>query len=313
MDFPDGSMPVGEEMGQSAASRLHTAVMAEEVVALARALNPLTVVDATVGTGGHAEALLRATNAHVLGIDRDAEALETAAQRLREFDSRVTLHRANFSELPAVLDQCRRPWVNLILADLGMSSFALDDKSRGFSFKHDGPLDMRMDQRQALSAHSVVNEEAEEELARLLLEHGEEHAARRIARAIVQARRRRPIATTGELRGVVESAVGSGRRGGIHPATRTFQALRIAVNREMESLTGLLEHGPSRLAAGGRMIMIAYHSLEDRPIKRRFRALAAGGGFVLVTRKALRPGAEEAANNRRARSARLRCLERAAQ
>jgi 16S rRNA (cytosine1402-N4)-methyltransferase len=312
MDLQGRMMRVSEEMGQSAASRLHTAVMAEEVVALASALNPLTVVDATIGTGGHAEVLLRATDAHVLGIDRDAQALAMAAERLREFGSRLTLQQADFGELPAVLDQCGMPCVNVIVADLGMSSFALDDKSRGFSFQHDGPLDMRMDQRQALSAHGVVNEEAEEELARLLLEYGEEHAARRIARAIVQARRRRPIATTGELRGVVESTVGSGRRGGIHPATRTFQALRIAVNHEIESLTALLEHGPARLAAGGRIITIAYHSLEDRPIKRSFRALAAGGGFVAVTRKALRPSAGEAALNRRARSARLRCLERAA-
>jgi len=304
---------VSEEMGQSAASRLHIAVMVEEVVALVRALNPMTVVDATVGTGGHAEALLLATDAHLLGIDRDAEALAAAADRLSGFGERVTLRQADFRDLPEVLDQSGMPFVNVVLADLGMNSFALDDGSRGFSFQHDGPLDMRMDQRQALSAHSLVNEEAEEELARVLLEYGEEHAARRIARAIVQARRRRPIATTGELRGVVESAVGSGRRGGIHPATRTFQALRIAVNREIESLAALLKHGPERLGAGGRMITIAYHSLEDRPIKQRFRGLAAGGGFAAVTRKALRPSAAEAASNRRARSARLRCIERAVQ
>jgi len=306
-------MRVCEEMGQSAASRLHTAVMVDEVVALVRALNPMTVVDATIGTGGHAEALLHATGAHLLGIDRDADALAAAAERLSGFGGRVTLRQADFRGLPEVLDQSGISFVNVVLADLGMSSFALDDGSRGFSFQHDGPLDMRMDQRQALSAHSLVNEEAEEELARLLLDYGEEHAARRIARAIVQARRRRPIATTGELRGVVESAVGSGRRGGIHPATRTFQALRIAVNGEVESLAALLEHGPARLGAGGRMITIAYHSLEDRPIKQRFRELAAGGGFVAVTRKALRPSPEEAARNRRARSARLRCIERASQ
>jgi 16S rRNA (cytosine1402-N4)-methyltransferase len=287
--------------------------MVEEVVALVRALNPMTVVDATVGTGGHAEALLQATEANLLGIDRDAQALAAAAERLSGFGGRVTLRQADFRDLPAALDQCGIPFVNVVLADLGMSSFALDDGSRGFSFQHDGPLDMRMDQRQALSANSLVNEEVEEELARLLLEYGEEHAARRIARAIVQARRRRPITTTGELRGVVESAVGSGRRGGIHPATRTFQALRIAVNGEIQSLAALLAHGPERLGAGGRMITIAYHSLEDRPIKQRFRGLAAGGGFVAVTRKALRPSAAEAGRNRRARSARLRCIERTVQ
>ncbi|HEX4208992.1 MAG TPA: 16S rRNA (cytosine(1402)-N(4))-methyltransferase RsmH [Candidatus Binataceae bacterium] len=306
-------MRVCEEMGQGAASRLHVAVMVDEVVALVRALNPTTVVDATIGTGGHAEAVLRATGAKLLGIDRDAQALDAAAERLSEFGGRVTLKQADFGQLAEVLDQSGMPFVNVVLADLGMSSFALDDGSRGFSFQHDGPLDMRMDQRQALSAHSLVNEEVEEELARLLLVYGEEHAARRIARAIVQARRRRPITTTGELRGVVESAVGSGRRGGIHPATRTFQALRIAVNGELESLAALLEHGPARLGAGGRMITIAYHSLEDRPIKQRFRALARGGGFIAITRKALRPAVAEAGRNRRARSARLRCIERVAQ
>jgi len=306
-------MRLAEEKGQSAASRQHVAVMVDEVVGLVRALNPLTIVDVTVGMGGHAAALLRATDAHLLGIDRDATALAAAAANLAEFGPRVTLRQADFSGFDAVLDQCGIPCAGAIIADLGMSSFALDDAERGFSFRLDGPLDMRMDRRQPLRAYDIVNEETEAELARIIHEYGEEHAARRIARAIVEARRRRPIETTGELRGLIESVLGRNRRGGIHPATRTFQALRIAVNHELESLAALLDRGPARLSVGGRMIVLAYHSLEDRPVKQRFRELVRGGGFAAVTRKAMRPTEEEAAHNPRARSARLRCIERVAQ
>jgi 16S rRNA (cytosine1402-N4)-methyltransferase len=202
--------------------------------------------------------------------------------------------------------------VGAIVADLGMSSFALNDADRGFSFRLDGPLDMRMDRGQQLRAYDVVNEETEAELARIIHEYGEEHASRRIARAIVEARRRRPLETTGELSGLVENVLGR-RRGGIHPATRTFQALRIAVNRELESLDALLDRGPARLRKGGRMIVLAYHSLEDRPVKQRFRELVRDGSFTAVTRKAMRPGEAESAENPRARSARLRCIERVVQ
>jgi 16S rRNA (cytosine1402-N4)-methyltransferase len=305
-------MRLDEEKSLGAASRQHVAVMADEVVALVRAAKPMIVVDVTVGTGGHSERLLEATDAHLLGIDRDGDALSLAARRLARFQSRVTLRQADFRELGAVLEQCGIPCVGAIVADLGMSSFALDDPSRGFSFRTGGPLDMRMDQRQPLRACDILNEESEAELARIIHEYGEERASRRIARAIVEARRRRPLETTDDLRGIVERIVG-GRHSGINPATRTFQALRIAVNREMESLASLLADAPGRLAAGGRMIVLAYHSLEDRPVKEAFRELVRAGGFTAVTRKAMRPSAEEAARNRRARSARLRCIERSAQ
>jgi 16S rRNA (cytosine1402-N4)-methyltransferase len=305
-------MRLDEEKGLGAANRQHVAVMADEVVAFVRAARPMIVVDATVGTGGHSERLLEATDAHLLGIDRDADALGMAARRLARFEPRVTLRQADFRELGAVLEQCGIPCVNAIVADLGMSSFALDDPSRGFSFRTGGPLDMRMDQRQPLRACDILNEESEAELARIIHEYGEERASRRIARAIVEARRRRPLETTDDLRGIVERVLG-GRHGGISPATRTFQAIRIAVNREMESLAALLADGPARLAAGGRMVVLAYHSLEDRPVKAAFRTLVRAGGFAAVTRKAMRPSAEEAARNRRARSARLRCVERTAQ
>jgi 16S rRNA (cytosine1402-N4)-methyltransferase len=306
-------MRLAEEKGQSAASRQHVAVMLDEVVGLVRALNPVTIVDVTVGLGGHAAALLRATDAHLLGLDRDATALAAAAANLAEFGPRVTLRQADFAGLDAVLEQCGIPCVGAIVADLGMSSFALNDADRGFSFRLDGPLDMRMDRSQQLRAYDIVNEETESELARIIFEYGEDRASRRIARAIVEARRRRPIETTGELSSLVEGVLGRNRRGGIHPATRTFQALRIAVNHELESLATLLDRGPAHLQAGGRMIVLAYHSLEDRPVKQRFRDLARGGGFAAVTRKALRPSAEEAAANPRARSARLRCIERVTQ
>jgi len=305
-------MRLAEEKGQSAASRQHVAVMVDEVVGLVRALNPMTIVDVTVGVGGHAAALLRATDAHLLGIDRDAAVLAAAAANLAEFGARVTLRQADFAGFDAVLEQSGIPCVNAIVADLGMSSFALDDPDRGFSFRLDGPLDMRMDRGQPLRAYDIVNEETEAELARIIFEYGEDRASRRIARAIVEARRRRPIDTTGELSGLIEGVLGRNRRGGIHPATRTFQALRIAVNHELESLAGLLDRGPARVQVGGRMIVLAYHSLEDRPVKQRFRELVREGRFAAVTRKAMRPGAPEAASNPRARSARLRCIERVA-
>jgi 16S rRNA (cytosine1402-N4)-methyltransferase len=308
-----GAMRLAEEKGQSAASRQHVAVMLDEVVGLVRALNPMTIVDVTVGMGGHAAALLRATDAHLLGIDRDASALAAAATNLAEFGPRVTLRQADFAGFDAVLKQTEIPCVGAVVADLGMSSFALNDADRGFSFRLDGPLDMRMDRSQQLRAYDIVNEETETELARIIFEYGEDRASRRIARAIVEARRRRPIDTTGELSGLIEGVLGRNRRSGIHPATRTFQALRIAVNHELESLATLLDRAPAHLQAGGRMIVLAYHSLEDRPVKQRFRDLARGGGFAAVTRKALRPSAEEAAGNPRARSARLRCIERVTQ
>ena len=308
--YESGGMHVDKEQGSSAAGRQHVAVMAEEVVRLVRACNPVLIVDATVGTGGHAERMLEETDANLLGIDRDDAALRAAAERLGRFGARVALCQSDFRDLGLMLDQAGSPTASAIVADLGMSSFALDDPERGFSFGADGPLDMRMDRRQKLSAYDIVNEESEEELTRILHDLGEEHAARQIARAIVTARRSYPLQTTGELARVVTSAVGGRRFGAINPATRTFQALRIAVNQELESLAELLEKAPLRLTAGGRMVMLAYHSLEDRPIKQRFRDLTKSKEFIAISRKAMRPDAEELANNRRARSARLRCIER---
>ena len=291
---------------------VHEPVMGAEVVAMLCERRPLRIVDATLGTGGHAAMLLEAApaGACLLGLDRDAQALALAAMRLERFGSRVIVRHANFSALAQMVGEAGFSGVDAILADLGMSSFALDDPTRGFSFMREGPLDMRMDNTARLRAYDLVNEEPEAELARIIYEYGEERGSRRIARAMVEARRRHPIETTGELRALIERAIGSRRVGGVHPATRTFQALRIAVNDELGSLRALLEEGPRCLAPGGRMAVIAYHLLEDRMVKTRMRELAHQGDFSLLTRKAMRPGPEEIARNPRARSARLRCLQR---
>jgi 16S rRNA (cytosine1402-N4)-methyltransferase len=293
------------------ADRLHLPAMPAEVRALLCESERRFIVDATLGTGGHAEILLEnSAGATLLGLDRDPHALEVVAERLSRFGSRLVLRQGDFAEIERVIGEAALGAPDAILADLGMSTFALDDPTRGFSFRNDGPLDMRMDPAAPLSAYDLLNEEGEDELERIIREFGEERAARRIARAIVEARRRRPLTTTAELRAVIERAAGTRHRGAIHPATRTFQALRIAVNHELRSLATLLERAPGCLNAGGRLVIIAYHSLEDRPVKRRFRALAQEGEFVALTRKALRPQASECAHNPRARSARLRAIER---
>jgi 16S rRNA (cytosine1402-N4)-methyltransferase len=295
-----------------AAAIIHEPVMAAEVVALLTARHPLRIVDATLGTGGHGVRLLEAApaDACMLGLDQDAEALKLAAIKLERFGRRVIFRHANFSELPRLAHDSGFAGIDALLADLGMSSFALDDPSRGFSFMREGPLDMRMDADARVRAYDLVNEENEAELARIIYEYGEERASRRIARAIVAARRRRPIETTTELRMLIEGAAGRHRGAGVHPATRTFQALRIAVNDELTHLSALLEEAPRLLAPGGRIVVIAYHSLEDRLVKGRMRELAHDGDYTLLTRKAMRPSAEEVERNPRSRSARLRCLER---
>src|SRR5258706_2380374 len=295
-----------------ATDRWHVPVMVEEVCGLASAHGPIAFVDVTVGAGGHAAAILRATDARMLSLDRDERALEVARENLADFGDRVTLVRADFGEIKSAMRDSGFDAAGVILADLGMSSLALDDPARGFSFRADGPLDMRMDTRQQLRASDLVNEESEIELARIIYTYGEERASRRIARLIVDARRRQPIETTGELRTLIERAVGGHRRTGVHPATRTFQALRIAVNREMESLAELLRDGPAMLNPRGRMIVIAYHSLEDRPVKERFRELANSEEYLAISRKVIKPSGAETSSNPRARSARLRCIERSA-
>jgi len=283
-------------------------------VLLAESLELLAVrpgglyVDGTVGLGGHAAAILGLGGAggRLIGLDRDGETLERARERLRPFGERARLVHADYREIPEVLGGER---ADGILLDLGTSSVQLDTPERGFSFRAEGPLDMRMDRSGGATAADVVNRMSEPDLADVIYRFGEERASRRIARDIVAARRRGRIRTTTELAEIVRRAAGRSRRPGLDPATRTFQALRIHVNRELEGLGAALGELAECLAPRGRMAVIAFHSLEDREVKRTFRELA-GGGFLLLTRRPIRPGSEEVGANPRSRSARLRGLER---
>lgn len=284
-----------------------------------------TVVDCTIGLGGHAAALLeRAPAVRLVGIDRDPEALERAAERLADFGDRVRLVESRFGDLREALEPLGLPPLAGVFADLGVSSLQLDLARRGFSFRRDGPLDMRMG-RNGPTAADVVNSYTEADLERILRSYGEEHDARRIARAIVRARARQPIATTGELSRVVVSAKGGDRQreGRVDPATRTFQALRLEVNQELRELERMLDDAVELLDRDGRLVVISYHSLEDRVVKHRLRDLARGEvdattgaslaetrALELLTRKPVRPSETEVAANPRARSARLRAARR---
>jgi 16S rRNA (cytosine1402-N4)-methyltransferase len=264
-------------------------------------------VDGTVGPGGHAVEVLRRSgpNGRLLALDRDEEALALARANLACFGERVVFMHADFRELPDILAGRRADGV---LLDLGISSCQLDDPRRGFSFSADGPLDMRLDRGQRETAEEIVNRLRESELAEIIHRFGEDPAARRIARAVVAARRRRRITTTAELASIVRHAAARYRRRGLDPATRTFQALRIHVNRELEDLETILPALAYRLAPGGRLVVISFHSLEDRRVKRAFRELS-GRGFRLTSRKPIRPSDAEKSANPRCRSARLRAVE----
>jgi len=262
-----------------------------------------TVVDMTLGAGGHTRALLDAGVGHVIGIDRDPDALALARERLAPFGERFRSVLTTFAEVDAGVTGGP---VDGVLYDLGVSSMQLDTPERGFGYRADGPLDMRMAGAGAdePSAADLVNTLPEGELADLIFQLGDERRSRRIARAIV---RRRPITTTDQLAGVIVGAVGR-RPGGPHPARRTFQALRIAVNRETEELAASLPQAAGLLAPGGRVVTIAYHSVEDRIVKRAFRE---DDRLRVLTRKPVRPSDEEVARNPRSRSAILRAAERA--
>jgi 16S rRNA (cytosine1402-N4)-methyltransferase len=258
-----------------------------------------TVVDMTLGAGGHAEALLSNGVQRVIGIDRDPDALATATERLAPFGDRLQTVRSTFAEA-----EVTGP-VDGVLYDLGVSSMQLDRAGRGFGYRQDGPLDMRMG-GDGPSAADLVNGLSEQELADLIFEFGGEHRSRRIARAIVRARERAPIETTDALARVVAGALGR-RPGGPHPARRTFQALRIAVNRELEELAASLPQAVGLLAPGGRVVVLSYHSLEDRLVKRMF---LEDERLLRLTKKPVMPSEAEIAANPRARSARLRAAER---
>jgi 16S rRNA (cytosine1402-N4)-methyltransferase len=271
-------------------------------------------VDCTVGLGGHAAALLEGGATRLVGIDRDREALAIAGERLARWAGQVDLVHADYRTLDAVLAARGIEAVDGILVDLGVSSLQFDGEGRGFSFQRDEPLDMRMDRSTGMTAADVVAGSSEPELADLIYRFGEERLSRRIARAIVAARREAPVATTGQLATIVRRSVPHAGHSRIHPATRTFQALRIHVNGELDGLEAFVDQACRRLAPGGRLVVIAFHSLEDRVMKHTLRQLAAdpARSLRLVARKAVQPTDEETAVNPRARSAKLRAIERTA-
>ncbi len=301
---------------------IHIPVLYQEALAGLQPRPGGRYIDCTVGGGGHARGILELSSpdGQLLGIDIDPLAIEIAAERLRDYTSRFTLVNANFANLMEIVERHDFHPVDGILFDLGISSFQLEQGERGFSFQREGPLDMRFDLEGEQTAADLVNCLPEEELAEILLRYGEERQARRIARAIVS---HRPLTTTRELAEVVRRAVP--RRGKIHPATKTFQALRIAVNDELENLAKALPQAVEILAPGGRLVVISFHSLEDRIVKRFFRDEARGcicppgipvcicghkPTLEIVTKRPIRPSAEEVKANPRSRSARLRVASR---
>lgn len=303
----------------------HVSVLLREAIEFLRPGPGGRYVDGTLGGGGHSEAILAASDpdGQVLGLDRDDQAITVARARLQRFGSRVILRQASFSEVREVLGAIGWSDVDGIILDLGVSSWQIDAPERGFSFRLGGRLDMRMDRRQSLDAHHLVNTASVAELTRIFREYGEEPQARRIAEKIIAARKQRTIEGTEELARLVERVKG-GRRRDHHPATQVFQALRIAVNRELDQLEQFLSGGFELLRPGGRMVIISFHSLEDRLVKNAFRrwsraclcpprALVCRCGWSqkvkVLTKRPVAPGDAETAANPRARSAKLRAVE----
>jgi 16S rRNA (cytosine1402-N4)-methyltransferase len=291
----------------------HEPVMVSEVVSLLAPERGGLFVDCTTGLGGHSAALLARGAERLIGLDRDERALRLAAERLSPFGNRVELVHSDYREIGSVLQARGVAGVDGILADLGVSSMQLDEEGRGFSFRRDEPLDMRMDRSQGPTAADLIATADETDLANVIFQYGEERHSRRVARAIVHARQREPIQTTGALAEIVRRAVPGRGYQRIDPATRTFQAIRIWVNRELDGLDVFLSDAARRLLAGARFAVITFHSLEDRVVKHTFRALAAAGdAWRVLTRKPVIPGEPELALNPRARSAKLRAIERLA-
>jgi len=288
----------------------HIPVLVEEVMTFLRCEPGRTYVDATLGGGGHASEILKRTapDGVVIGMEWDEEALSEARNTLMPFGDRVKIFRENFIHLP---DLMKAESADGILLDLGLSSIHLEKEERGFSFKGEGPLDMRMDQRMNHTAAHLINRLSSEDLEYTLSHYGEERWAKRIARAIVQEREREPLRTTQTLRKIVHRAIPRRfhfRR--IDPATRTFQAFRIRVNEELDNLGKILETGWKILKRGGRICILSFHSLEDRMVKETFRRLEKQGEMRILTKKPVTPSEEEQTRNPRSRSAKLRCAER---
>lgn len=286
--------------------------MVEEVLEWLRIKPDGIYVDATTGAGGHAAAIAaQLSSGRLISLDRDGQALQIARERLKEFASKVSLVQTRFSRMAEAVHGLGIATVDGVLADLGVSSMQLDRPERGFSFREAGPLDMRMSggemAEDTVTADEIVNRWAEKELADLLYREAEEHDSRRIARAIVKAR---PIRDTAHLATVVAGARKQWGRQKLHPATKTFLALRIAVNRELEELGQFLNRTPATLNSGGRWVVLTYHSREDRPVKRAFQEGERAGTLKVLTRHVVVPSEEEQGANPRSRSAKLRCAEK---
>ena len=307
---------VGETgFNKNSHSHAHLPVMLSEVLYWLQPHSGGMYVDCTVGYCGHANEILRVSQPHgiVLGIDRDVQAINAGRQELQSFGDRAILVKAHFMELKQILVERGISRVHGVLFDLGVSSPQFDEPSRGFSFRSEGPLDMRMDQSSGRTAADIVNELDETDLADMIYSLGEERYSRRIARAIVSARRRQTLTNTRQLASVIESAVpGHYRRGRIHCATRTFQALRIAVNNELDHLETSFRDAADALASGGRLCVISFHSLEDRIVKQTFKRLSSqsGGELEILTKRPQVPSDDERNRNPRSRSAKLRVMQR---
>jgi len=302
--------PSSESQDPPSGSRLvHVPVLVRETLDFLNVQPEGNYIDATLGAGGHAEEILkRLGSGRLFGLDRDPRALETARDRLAGFGEKLIMQHGNFAQIDAWHAASGLPPVDGVLADLGLSSMQIDDASRGFSFSSPGPLDMRMDPGSEMTAADLVNHASERELADIFFKLGEERHSRRIARAIVKAR---PYRVTTELAQVVTRAIPS--RAGlhqIHPATRSFMALRLAVNAELENLEQFLDRVLAVLPPGGRVVILSFHSLEDRRVKQAFRRWQDEGRASILTRKVVRPGEEEIQINPRARSAKLRAAEK---
>ena len=287
----------------------HTPVLLEEVLEWLRIKPDGTYIDATLGAGGHSEAIARRlTSGRLISLDRDAQALGLARERLKSFGGKVKLVQSAFSRIAEVVRELGIPPVDGVLADLGVSSMQLDQGERGFSFREAAALDMRMDTADdELTADEIVNRWSEKEIADLLYREADEHDSRRIAKAIVRAR---PIRDTAHLATTVAGARKQWGRQRLHPATKTFLALRIAVNREMEELGQFLSRTPATMNSGSRLVVLSYHSREDRLVKHAFQEGERAGTLRVLTKHVIQPSEEETMGNPRSRSAKLRCAER---
>jgi 16S rRNA (cytosine1402-N4)-methyltransferase len=290
-------------------SAAHTPVLLEEVLEWLRIRPDGTYIDATLGAGGHSESIAkRLTSGRLISLDRDAQALELARGRLKGFAEKVMLVQSPFSRIAEVARELEIPPVDGVLADLGVSSMQLDQAARGFSFREAAALDMRMDTaNDELTADEIVNRWSEKEIADLLYREADEHDSRRIAKAIVRAR---PVRDTAHLATTVAGARKQWGRQRLHPATKTFLALRIAVNREMEELGQFLSRTPATMNSGGRWVVLSYHSREDRLVKHAFQEGERQGVLRVLTKHVIQPTEEEMMGNPRSRSAKLRCAER---